>query len=103
MDGGGGEKVVEWEELVGGGDLCLDALRYLHRCAAILASMYQMPACPVFHAAHSPPARKPLPQVRKPNLHSDHGQDSNPCAWRPSDPKARMVPLYTTAVWFGFI
>ncbi|MPC56187.1 hypothetical protein E2C01_050140 [Portunus trituberculatus] len=32
--------------------------------------------------------------MRKPNLHSDRGQDSNPCAWRPSDPKARMVPLY---------
>ncbi|MPC87811.1 hypothetical protein E2C01_082687 [Portunus trituberculatus] len=30
-----------------------------------------------------PSARKPLPQVRKPNLHSDLGQDSNPCAWRP--------------------
>ncbi|MPD06850.1 hypothetical protein E2C01_102681 [Portunus trituberculatus] len=28
----------------------------------------------------SPPARKPLPWVRKPNVHSDHGQDSNPCA-----------------------
>lgn len=48
------EKVVGWEELVRGsdGELCLDALRYLHRCSAILASMYQMPACPVFHAAH---------------------------------------------------
>ncbi|MPC91421.1 hypothetical protein E2C01_086457 [Portunus trituberculatus] len=30
-----------------------------------------------------PPARKLLPQVRKPNLHSDRGQDLNPCAWRP--------------------
>ncbi|MPC60350.1 hypothetical protein E2C01_054392 [Portunus trituberculatus] len=38
--------------------------------------------------------RKPLPQVRKPNLHSYRGQDSNSCAWRPLDPKARMVPLY---------
>ncbi|MPC27711.1 hypothetical protein E2C01_020890 [Portunus trituberculatus] len=26
----------------------------------------------------SPPDRKPLPRVRKPNLHSDRGQDSNP-------------------------
>ncbi|MPC27511.1 hypothetical protein E2C01_020682 [Portunus trituberculatus] len=25
----------------------------------------------------NPPARKPLPRVRKPNLHSDRGQDSN--------------------------
>ncbi|MPC75075.1 hypothetical protein E2C01_069459 [Portunus trituberculatus] len=41
--------------------------------------------------SQSPPARKPLPRVRKPSLHSDRGQDSNPCAWRPSDPKARMV------------
>ncbi|MPC34005.1 hypothetical protein E2C01_027375 [Portunus trituberculatus] len=32
---------------------------------------------------HSPPTKKPLPQERKPNLHSDRGQDSNPCAWRP--------------------
>ncbi|MPC07665.1 hypothetical protein E2C01_000232 [Portunus trituberculatus] len=31
----------------------------------------------------SPPARKPLPRVRKPNLHSDRRQDSNPCARRP--------------------
>ncbi|MPC27913.1 hypothetical protein E2C01_021102 [Portunus trituberculatus] len=31
----------------------------------------------------SPPARKPLPRVRKPNMNSDRGQDSNPCAWRP--------------------
>ncbi|MPC35031.1 hypothetical protein E2C01_028441 [Portunus trituberculatus] len=30
-----------------------------------------------------PPARKLLPRVRKPNLHLDRGQDSNPCAWRP--------------------
>ncbi|MPC37179.1 hypothetical protein E2C01_030653 [Portunus trituberculatus] len=36
----------------------------------------------------SPPARKPLPQVRKPNLHSDHGEDSNPCAWRPLGPQS---------------
>ncbi|MPC17515.1 UNC93-like protein [Portunus trituberculatus] len=27
--------------------------------------------------------RKSLPRVRKPNLHMDRGQDSNPCAWRP--------------------
>ncbi|MPD01497.1 hypothetical protein E2C01_097029 [Portunus trituberculatus] len=25
--------------------------------------------------------RKPLPHMRKPNLHSDRGQDSNPCAF----------------------
>ncbi|KAK7001068.1 hypothetical protein SK128_020781, partial [Halocaridina rubra] len=48
----GDETVVDWDELVSG-DLCLDALRYLHRCAAILESMHDMPACPVFHAAHS--------------------------------------------------
>ncbi|MPC76682.1 hypothetical protein E2C01_071106 [Portunus trituberculatus] len=41
--------------------------------------------------SQTPPARKPLPRVRKPNLHSDRGQDSNPYAWRPI---ARMVPLY---------
>ncbi|MPC49745.1 hypothetical protein E2C01_043557 [Portunus trituberculatus] len=43
--------------------------------------------------SQSPTARKPLPRVRKPNLHSDCGQDSNLCAWNPSDSKARMVPL----------
>ncbi|MPC33509.1 hypothetical protein E2C01_026861 [Portunus trituberculatus] len=32
--------------------------------------------------------KKPLPRVRKPNLHSDHGQDSNPCAWRPLGPQS---------------
>ncbi|MPC19226.1 hypothetical protein E2C01_012136 [Portunus trituberculatus] len=31
----------------------------------------------------SPPAGKPLPRVRMPNLHLDCGQDSNPCASRP--------------------
>ncbi|MPC54702.1 hypothetical protein E2C01_048626 [Portunus trituberculatus] len=36
----------------------------------------------------SPPDRKPLPRVRKPNLHSDRGQDSNPCAWRPLGPQS---------------
>ncbi|CAL4085330.1 unnamed protein product, partial [Meganyctiphanes norvegica] len=58
----GKETVVGWEELVGG-DLCLDALRYLHRCAAILASMNQMPACPVFHAAHRITLTVPPPVV----------------------------------------
>ncbi|MPC20142.1 hypothetical protein E2C01_013075 [Portunus trituberculatus] len=50
-------------------------------------------SCGVFagYLSQSPPTRKPLPRVRKPNLHLDRGQDSNPCAWRPpSDPKARM-------------
>ncbi|MPC48679.1 hypothetical protein E2C01_042460 [Portunus trituberculatus] len=38
--------------------------------------------------SQSPPIRKPLPRVRKPNLHSDRGQDSNQCAWRsPRTPK----------------
>ncbi|XP_042241028.1 brefeldin A-inhibited guanine nucleotide-exchange protein 3-like isoform X2 [Homarus americanus] len=60
------ETVVGWDELVGG-DLCLDALRYLHRCAAILASMYEMPACPVFHAAHRITVNTP-PQLVDPHL-----------------------------------
>ncbi|MPC74753.1 hypothetical protein E2C01_069128 [Portunus trituberculatus] len=38
--------------------------------------------------SESPPARKPLPRVRNPNLHSDRGQDSNPCAWRPLRPQS---------------
>ncbi|MPC29062.1 hypothetical protein E2C01_022279 [Portunus trituberculatus] len=38
--------------------------------------------------ARSPPARKPLPRVRKPNLHSTLGQDSNPYAWRPLGPQS---------------
>ncbi|MPC43244.1 hypothetical protein E2C01_036885 [Portunus trituberculatus] len=33
-------------------------------------------------------ARKPLPGVRKPNLHSDRVQDWNPCAWRPLGPQS---------------
>ncbi|XP_076307697.1 LOW QUALITY PROTEIN: brefeldin A-inhibited guanine nucleotide-exchange protein 3 [Tachypleus tridentatus] len=33
-------------------NLCLAALKYLERCAEILASMYQMPACPIFSSAH---------------------------------------------------
>ncbi|XP_066949043.1 brefeldin A-inhibited guanine nucleotide-exchange protein 3 isoform X1 [Macrobrachium rosenbergii] len=59
------ETVVGWDELVGG-DLCLDALRYLHRCAAILASMYEMPACPVFHSAHR------ISQTTQPQLVDPH-------------------------------
>ncbi|MPC97473.1 hypothetical protein E2C01_092790 [Portunus trituberculatus] len=35
-----------------------------------------------------PPARKPLLRVRKPNLRSDRGQDSNPCAWRTLGPQS---------------
>ncbi|MPC42012.1 hypothetical protein E2C01_035623 [Portunus trituberculatus] len=38
--------------------------------------------------SQSPPARKSLSRVRKPNLHSDRGQDSNPCAWRPLGPQS---------------
>ncbi|XP_077977427.1 brefeldin A-inhibited guanine nucleotide-exchange protein 3-like [Glandiceps talaboti] len=34
-------------------DLCLPALDYLHRCHKILASIYSMPVCPVFHGAQS--------------------------------------------------
>ncbi|MPC27082.1 7SK snRNA methylphosphate capping enzyme [Portunus trituberculatus] len=44
----------------------------------------------------SPPARKLLPRVRKPNRHSDRGQDLNPCAWRPLGPQSThgsTVPL----------
>ncbi|MPC42607.1 hypothetical protein E2C01_036230 [Portunus trituberculatus] len=33
-------------------------------------------------SGNRPPAKKPLPRVRKPILRSDRGQDSNPCAWR---------------------
>ncbi|MPC37243.1 hypothetical protein E2C01_030717 [Portunus trituberculatus] len=47
--------------------------------------------------SQSPPARKPMPRVRKPNLHSGRGQDANPCAWRL--PKARMVPLHHGNLW----
>ncbi|MPC11412.1 hypothetical protein E2C01_004076 [Portunus trituberculatus] len=39
--------------------------------------------------SQSPPASKSLPRVRKPNLHSDRGQDSNPCAWRPLGPQTQ--------------
>ncbi|MPC17352.1 hypothetical protein E2C01_010205 [Portunus trituberculatus] len=62
-------------------------------------------------APENPPARKPLPRVRKPNLHSDRGQDSNPCAWRPLGPQsthgstvprqfatARGGPTHTTSL-----
>ncbi|MPC16128.1 hypothetical protein E2C01_008948 [Portunus trituberculatus] len=53
--------------------------------------------------SQSPPAREPLTRVRKPNLHSDSGQNSNPCAWRPSDLKARMVPLYHGGHFDGIV
>lgn len=35
----------------GAQDLCLPALRYLQQCCAILASMWNMPACPIFTGA----------------------------------------------------
>ncbi|MPC73830.1 hypothetical protein E2C01_068170 [Portunus trituberculatus] len=38
--------------------------------------------------SQSPPARKPLPRLRKPNLHPDRGQYSNPCACRPLGPQS---------------
>ncbi|MPC75934.1 hypothetical protein E2C01_070334 [Portunus trituberculatus] len=47
----------------------------------------------------NPPTRKPLPRVRKPNLHSDRGQDSNPCTWRPLGPQSThdsTLPRFTT-------
>ncbi|MPC83612.1 hypothetical protein E2C01_078325 [Portunus trituberculatus] len=28
------------------------------------------------------------PRMRKPNLHSDRGQDSSPCTWRPLGPQS---------------
>jgi hypothetical protein len=33
-------------------ELCVAALKFLSRCAGILASMYSMPACPMFHTTH---------------------------------------------------
>ncbi|MPC61051.1 hypothetical protein E2C01_055114 [Portunus trituberculatus] len=38
----------------------------------------------------SPPTRELLPLVRKPYtyIHSDHGQDSNLCAWKPLRPQS---------------
>jgi len=33
-------------------ELCIAALKFLTRCASILASMCSMPACPMFHTAH---------------------------------------------------
>ncbi|XP_074653085.1 brefeldin A-inhibited guanine nucleotide-exchange protein 3-like [Tubulanus polymorphus] len=34
-------------------NLCLPALKYLQQCSTILARMWNMPACPIFHGAHS--------------------------------------------------
>ena len=33
-------------------NLILPALDYLHKCAGIIQSMWNMPACPVFNGAH---------------------------------------------------
>lgn len=33
-------------------NLCLPALNYLRQCCQILASMWKMPQCPIFHGAH---------------------------------------------------
>ncbi|XP_072178180.1 brefeldin A-inhibited guanine nucleotide-exchange protein 3-like [Diadema setosum] len=34
-------------------DLCFPALNYLHRCHKILASIHQMPSCPIFRGSQS--------------------------------------------------
>ncbi|XP_063243212.1 brefeldin A-inhibited guanine nucleotide-exchange protein 3 [Bacillus rossius redtenbacheri] len=33
-------------------ELCVAALKFLRKCSEILATMYDMPACPMFHTAH---------------------------------------------------
>ncbi|MPC55374.1 hypothetical protein E2C01_049307 [Portunus trituberculatus] len=46
-----------------------------------------------------------MPQVRKPNLHSDRGQDSNPCAWRllrPQSTHGSTVPRRSHYVSLGY-
>lgn len=43
---------VEKEDSETGLQLAAAALKSLNQCCDILASMYNMPACPVFHAAH---------------------------------------------------
>ncbi|MPC53155.1 hypothetical protein E2C01_047041 [Portunus trituberculatus] len=55
---------------------CHLAMRWLTK---LTKSVMESP----IYKTESPPARKPLPRVWKPNLHSDRGQNSNPCAWRP--------------------
>ncbi|MPC41534.1 hypothetical protein E2C01_035133 [Portunus trituberculatus] len=48
--------------------------------------------------SQSPLVRKPLPRVRKPNLHSDRGQDSNPMRLEtPRTPKRSWFHCTTAA------
>ncbi|KAF4525743.1 hypothetical protein B566_EDAN002003 [Ephemera danica] len=51
-DDDGDEKVERYEVETPSLDLCIAALKYLQQCSEILSSMYDMPSCPIFHAAH---------------------------------------------------
>ncbi|XP_039275830.1 brefeldin A-inhibited guanine nucleotide-exchange protein 3 [Nilaparvata lugens] len=44
-------------------DLCKAALQYLNQCSTILSSMYDMPACPVFHVVHRMKVLAPAQRV----------------------------------------
>ncbi|CAB0036989.1 unnamed protein product [Trichogramma brassicae] len=51
--------------------LCLESLKYLVSCSELLANMYRMPACPIFHAARRMPrtsSSSSLPQYVDPSL-----------------------------------
>lgn len=47
--------------------LCVESLKYLLSCSDILASMYRMPACPIFHSAQRIPMST-IPQYVDPNI-----------------------------------
>jgi hypothetical protein len=61
--------------------LCLESLKYLLNCSNILASMYRMPACPIFHSARRI-QKSCLPQYVDPIIpnmkimHFDHKTES---------------------------
>ncbi|XP_014227579.1 brefeldin A-inhibited guanine nucleotide-exchange protein 3 [Trichogramma pretiosum] len=54
--------------------LCLESLKYLVSCSELLANMYRMPACPIFHSAQRVPrasSSASLPQYVDPSLPND--------------------------------
>ncbi|XP_067003777.2 brefeldin A-inhibited guanine nucleotide-exchange protein 3 [Anabrus simplex] len=85
------EAVPDWTELDNNPslELCMAALGYLQKCAVILASMYNMPACPIFHSAHriqlnaSPQVVDPvIPNVEVTQFDSDLTSPSNGQSYR---------------------
>ncbi|XP_071438715.1 brefeldin A-inhibited guanine nucleotide-exchange protein 3 [Hetaerina americana] len=69
-------------------DLCIAALKYIHRCSTILSAMHLMPACPIFHASdriklnNMPQVVDPvIPNIEVVNFNSSENQQEENTEW----------------------